>query len=36
MTLTGYQGGEPRLPLLPLTSEQTQQQREILTQAGLL
>ena len=36
MTLTGYHGGEPRLPLLPLTPEQTQQQREILTQAGLL
>ena len=36
MTLTGYHGGELRLPLLPLTSEQTQQQREILTQAGLL
>lgn len=36
MTLTGYHGGEPRLPLLPLASEQTQQQREILTHAGLL
>jgi len=36
MTLMGYHGGEPRLPLLPLTSEQTQQQREIFTQAGLL
>ena len=36
MTLMGYHGGEPRLPLLPLTSEQTQQQREILMLAGLL
>ncbi|MEN6634841.1 MAG: dihydrodipicolinate synthase family protein [Clostridiaceae bacterium] len=36
MTLMGYHGGEPRLPLLPLTREQTQHQQEILTQAGLL
>ncbi|HML69055.1 MAG TPA: dihydrodipicolinate synthase family protein [Clostridia bacterium] len=36
MTLMGYYGGEPRLPLLPLTQEQIQQQREVLTQAGLL
>lgn len=36
MTLMGYQGGEPRLPLLPLSSEQTQHQRETLEWAGLL
>lgn len=36
MTLMGFHGGEPRLPLLPLTREQTQQQRGILIQAGLL
>ena len=36
MTLMGYRGGEPRLPLLPLTREQTQRQQEIMTQAGLL
>ncbi len=36
MTLRGYHGGEPRLPLAPLPPEQHQAVRAILTEARLL
>jgi len=36
MDLSGYQGGEPRRPLLPLTPEQRETVRRILAEAQLL
>lgn len=36
MNLAGYRGGIPRRPLLPLTVEQVEQMRRVLTEEGLL
>ena len=36
MNMLGYQGGQPRLPLQPLSDAKTQEVRNILLTAGLL